>query len=63
MSPPYWVASLMSRVACHMSITPTDTAMDPPPANSSTLYSRMVCKDNKKNNNNAGDFRQLLSRD
>ena len=49
----------MSRVPCHvscviisvspftshMSLWPTATAKDPPPTNSPTLHSRMVCKD------------------
>ena len=35
----------MLRVTCHMSLTSTATAMDPPPVNSHTMHSRMVCKD------------------
>ena len=34
----------VSSVACHMSIMPTVTAMDPHPANSPTMHSRMVCE-------------------
>ena len=42
-----WEACRLSPVTCHMSYGPTDSARDPPPANSPTMYSRMVCKDLK----------------
>ena len=32
----------VSRVTCHMSLTPTDRATDPPPANSPTMHSREI---------------------
>ena len=35
----------MSRVTCHMSLTPTATAIHPPPANSPTMHSRLFQKD------------------
>ena len=35
----------VSRVTCHMSQTPTATAMDHPPANSPTIHSSMFRKD------------------
>ena len=35
----------LPHVAFHMSLTPTATATDPPPANSPTIHSRMVHKD------------------
>ena len=34
----------VSRFTCHMSLMPTATFMDPPPANSHTMHCRMVCK-------------------
>ena len=37
----------MLSVTCHMSLTPTATAMDPSPANSPTMHSRIVRKDPK----------------
>ena len=39
----------MLRVNCHMSLTPTATAtvLVPPPANSPTMHSRMICKDHQ----------------
>ena len=37
----------MSPVACHLSITPTVTATDPPPAYSPTMHSRLILKDLK----------------
>ena len=40
--------SYMSHVTSHMKLTPTTTATDPPPANSSTMHCRMVCTDPKK---------------
>ena len=36
-------------VTCHMSLMQTATAMDPPPANSLTMHSRMVGKDPRIN--------------
>ena len=36
-------------VTCHMPLTPTATAPDPPPSNSPTMHSRMVHKHPKKN--------------
>ena len=41
----------MIHVACHLSLTPTTTATDPPPANSPTIHSRRVCKDTKTQKN------------
>ena len=35
----------VSPVTCHMSLRPTATATDPPTANSPTIHSRLVCKD------------------
>ena len=35
------VTCCMSPVTCHMSLTPTSTARDPPPANSPSMHSRM----------------------
>ena len=35
----------MSLVTCHLSLTPTAIARDPPPAFSPTMHSRLVCKD------------------
>ena len=32
----------MSRVTCHMSLTPTAIATVPPPTNSPTMHSRML---------------------
>ena len=32
----------VSPVTCHKSLTPTATAMDPPPANSPTMHSRIL---------------------
>ena len=42
----------MSHVTCHVShvmshLSPTDTAMDPPPANSTTIQSGLVCQKTK----------------
>ena len=37
----------ISRVACHMSLTSTATATDPPPSNSPTMHSMLVHKDPK----------------
>ena len=34
-------------IACHLSLTPTATANSPPPHNSPTLHSRLICKDIK----------------
>ena len=34
-------------VECHLSLRPTDIATDPPPANSSTMHSKLVYKDPK----------------
>ena len=34
----------VSSVSCHLSLTVTATATDPPPANSPTMQSRLVCK-------------------
>ena len=34
-------------VNCHLSLTPTATATDPPPANSPTMHSWLVFKDPK----------------
>ena len=33
-------------LTCHLSLTITATATDPPPANSPTMHSRLVCKEN-----------------
>ena len=46
----YWscVVCHMSPVSCHLSLTPTVTATDPPPANSPTMHSSLVCKDQQK---------------
>ena len=41
------VMSCVSRVAYHISLMPTTTTMDPPPAYSPTMHSRMVFKDQK----------------
>ena len=40
------VACHMSSVTCHLSLTlkPTATAIDSPPANSPSMQSRLVCK-------------------
>ena len=38
------VICCMSPVTCHLSLTPTVTAIDPPLANSPTMHSRLVCK-------------------
>ena len=35
----------LSHVTCHMSLTSTAIARDPPPANSFSIYSRKVCKE------------------
>ena len=35
----------LSSVTCHMSVTPTATATDPPPANSPTMHRRIDDKD------------------
>ena len=37
----------MSRVTCHLSLTPTATVTDPPPTNYPTVDGRLVCKDPK----------------
>ena len=37
----------MSDVTCHLLLTPTATATDPPPANSPTMHSRLVHQDKK----------------
>ena len=37
----------VSDVNCHMSLTHTATAIDPPPANSPIMHSRLVRKDSK----------------
>ena len=39
------------RVKCHLSLTPTVTAPDPPPANSPTMHSMLVRKDPKTQKN------------
>ena len=39
------VMCCMSCVTCQLSPTPTATATDPPPSNSPTMHSRLVCKD------------------
>ena len=41
------VRCFVLRVTCHMPLTPTATATHPPPTNSLTMQSRMVCKDLK----------------
>ena len=48
-------------VVCHMSLTQTATATDPPPANSPTMHNRMGCKDPKSTFFRGGDFRPCLS--
>ena len=42
------ITYLVSHVACHLSLSPTATARDPPSANSPLKHSRLVCKDQKK---------------
>ena len=42
-----WILCHVSCVTCRMSLSSTATAMDPPPAHSPTVHSRMVCKDQK----------------
>ena len=37
----------VSPVTCHLSLTPTATAPDPPPAHSPTMLSKLCCKDPK----------------
>ena len=37
----------LSPVTSHLSLPPTATATDPPPDNSTTMHSRLVCKDPK----------------
>ena len=37
----------ISPVTSHLSQTPTAAATDPPPANSPTMHSRLVCKDHQ----------------
>ena len=44
----------VSCVTCHMSLTQTATATDPPPANSPTMHIRMVRKDPQIINFSAG---------
>ena len=34
-------------VTCHLSLTPTAKATDPPPANSPIMHSGLICKDQK----------------
>ena len=46
------VACCVLRVTCHLSITPTATATDPPPANSPIMHSRLVAKTPPKKNAN-----------
>ena len=41
------VTSRMSHVTSHLSLTPTVTATDPPPASSPTMHIGLVCKDPK----------------
>ena len=41
------VMLLVSHVTCHLSLTPTATATDPPPANSPIMHSRLVGKEPK----------------
>ena len=50
----------MWRINCHLSIMPTVTATDPPPANSPIMHSRLVPKDPKKNQRKKG--RRKISR-
>ena len=40
-------ASSYTHVTCHLSLTPTDTATDPPPANSPIFHSRLASKSRK----------------
>ena len=40
-----YVTCQVLRVTCHMSLTPTATAAEPPPANSPTMHSRMGYQD------------------
>ena len=42
-----YVTWLVSPVTCHLSLTLTATATDPPPANSPSMYSKLVRKDPK----------------
>ena len=46
------VACCVLRVTCHLSITPTATATDPPHANSPIMHSRLVAKTPPKKNAN-----------
>ena len=46
------VAYCRSPVICHLSLMPKATATDLPPANSPTMHSRMVGKDQKNQNKN-----------
>ena len=39
----------MLRITCQLSITPIAKATDSPPATSSSMHSRLVCKDPKTN--------------
>ena len=41
------VTCRVSQVTCHLSLTPTATATDPPPANSPIMHNRLVCKEPK----------------
>ena len=52
MYPVTHVAFCRSPVICHLSLMPKATATDPPPANSPTMHSRMVGKDQKNQNKN-----------
>ena len=55
------VTCRMSPVTCQMSLTPTATARDPPPANSPTMHNRMVCEDQQINFFMRGNLRPFLS--
>ena len=54
------VACHLSPVTCQMSLTPTATTMDPIPANSPSLHSRMVDKDPKIYFFPPGNLRPLM---
>ena len=41
------VTCRVSRVTCHLSLTPTATAIDPPPTNSPIMQSQLVPRDTK----------------
>ena len=41
----------LSPVTCHLSLTTKTKAIDPPPANSPTMHSRLVCKEKKERKN------------